>query len=69
MKYSIHSDVKFGPLEMVDVGKIGDDCPERWWNQSLVTVNDCVVRMGVFEGEFHWHHHDEEDEYFYVVEG
>ncbi len=28
-----------------------------------------MVRLGVMQGEFHWHHHDEEDEFFYVVEG
>jgi mannose-6-phosphate isomerase-like protein (cupin superfamily) len=28
-----------------------------------------VVRLGVLQGEYHWHHHDREDEFFYVVEG
>jgi mannose-6-phosphate isomerase-like protein (cupin superfamily) len=69
MEYDIHMDVKHGPLEVVDVGRIGDECREKWWNQSLCRVNDCVVRLGVFEGEFHWHKHDREDELFYVLEG
>jgi len=69
MEYSIHTDIKFGPRELIDIGKIGDECAERWWNQSLCRVNDCVVRVGVFEGEFHWHKHDVEDEFFYVLEG
>ena len=70
MNYSIHTDVKFGPLDLVDVGKIADGCKERWWNQSLCTVNDCVARIGVFSaGEFHWHKHDKEDELFFVLEG
>lgn len=69
MDYDIHADVKFRPLEVVDVGRLADECPERWWNQSLCRVNDCVVRVGVFEGEFHWHKHDREDEYFQVLEG
>ena len=69
MDYSIHSDVKYGPLELVEVGRLADECTERWWNQSLSRVNDCVVRLGVFEGEFHWHKHDREDEFFYVLEG
>jgi mannose-6-phosphate isomerase-like protein (cupin superfamily) len=32
-------------------------------------VNDCVVRLGVVQGEFHWHKHDNEDEFFFVVDG
>ncbi len=69
MDYDIRTDVKYGPFELVDVGRLADECPERWWNRSLVRVNDCVARIGVFEGEFHWHRHDREDEFFYVVEG
>jgi mannose-6-phosphate isomerase-like protein (cupin superfamily) len=70
MKYSIHTDVKYGPHELVDAGRLADECAERWWNQTLCRVNDSVVRLGVFEeGEFHWHKHDREDEFFYVVEG
>ena len=69
MAYAIHTDVKYGPLQPIDVGALADGCGEKWWNQSLVQVNDSVVRVGVFEGEFHWHKHDREDEVFYVVEG
>ena len=69
MQYSIHTDVKYAPLERVDMGRLVDECTERWWNQSLCRVNDCVVRTGVFEGEFHWHQHEREDEFFFVVEG
>ena len=46
-----------------------DACRDRWYNQTLCRVNDCVVRLGVLPGEFHWHKHDKEDEFFYVVEG
>jgi mannose-6-phosphate isomerase-like protein (cupin superfamily) len=67
--YSIHTDIKYKPLELVDAGKLADECTELWWNQSLVRVNDCVMRLGVFDGEFHWHKHDKEDEFFYVLEG
>jgi mannose-6-phosphate isomerase-like protein (cupin superfamily) len=69
MAYDIHLDVKHGPFETIDVGALAAAAPSSWWNQSLVNVNDCVVRVGVFEGEFHWHKHDREDEFFYVVEG
>jgi mannose-6-phosphate isomerase-like protein (cupin superfamily) len=69
MNYSIHLDRAFGPLELVDVPALAEAVQERWHNQTLVGVNDCVVRLGVIQGEFHWHHHDEEDEFFYVVDG
>ncbi len=69
MEYEIHSDVKYGPLELVDAAALADLCAEKWWNQTLCRVNDSVVRLGVFEGEFHWHKHDREDELFFVLEG
>ena len=60
---------KLGHSTVIDVQKMVDDCPEKWINFSLTEVNDCLVRLGIFEGEFHWHKHDEEDEFFYVVDG
>ena len=69
MKYDIHTDVKYAPLEVVDAGRLADECRETWWNQTLCRVNDSVARLGVFEGEFHWHKHDREDEFFFVLEG
>ena len=67
--YSIHTDVKFPPLHLIDVRKLQLETTDPWFNQTLCKVNDCVVRLGVLQGEFHWHKHDEEDEFFYVVEG
>lgn len=67
--YSINTDVRFGPLELIDIQKLHGACQEKWFNQTLCQVNDCVVRLGVVQGEFHWHKHDNEDEFFYVVEG
>ena len=69
MSYSIHTDVKHTPLELIDVGQTAAACTEAWWNQSLCRVNESVARVGVFLGEFHWHKHDREDEFFYVIEG
>jgi mannose-6-phosphate isomerase-like protein (cupin superfamily) len=70
MAYAIHTDVKYAPLEVVDAGKLADACPDKWWNQTLCKVNDSVARLGVFEeGDFHWHKHDREDEFFFVLEG
>lgn len=48
---------------------VADAVTEPWHNQTLCTVNDSVVRLGVVHGEFHWHKHDDEDEFFYVVDG
>jgi len=67
--YSINLDARFAPLELVDVQALVDACEDPWSNQTLTRVNDCVVRLGVVQGEFHWHKHDAEDEFFYVVEG
>ncbi|HZT41443.1 MAG TPA: cupin domain-containing protein [Chthonomonadaceae bacterium] len=67
--YSIHLDVKFAPLELIDIPALVEACEEPWYNQTLCRVNDCVVRLGILQGEFHWHKHDEEDEFFYVVDG
>jgi mannose-6-phosphate isomerase-like protein (cupin superfamily) len=60
---------QYGPLEVVDVPALVAACTDRWWNQTLCRVNDSVVRLGIVQGEYHWHKHDEEDEFFYVVEG
>lgn len=69
MPYDINTDVKYGPLEVVDAGALVEANQEPWWNQSLCIVNDSVARIGVFHGEFHWHKHDKEDELFFVLEG
>ena len=67
--YTIHTDVKYRPLELVDVQALQRSTKEQWFNQTLCEVNDSVVRLGVLKGEFHWHKHDHEDEFFYVVDG
>jgi len=67
--YKIETDIKFGPLELIDVAKLQRSVRDQWVNKTLCEVNDSVVRMGVLQGEFHWHKHDREDEFFYVVEG
>jgi mannose-6-phosphate isomerase-like protein (cupin superfamily) len=62
-------DIKYRPLEVVDIPAIVDAVRDRWYNQTLCKVNDSVVRLGVIQGEYHWHKHDDLDEFFYVVDG
>ena len=66
--YDIRLDDKFGQLALIDVGAEAAK-HEPWFNQTLTTVDDSVVRLGVIEGEFHWHKHDETDEFFLVLDG
>ena len=66
--YDIQLDDKFGSLALIDIpAEIA--AHEPWFNQTLTTVNDAVVRLGIVEGDFHWHHHDDTDEFFLVLEG
>jgi mannose-6-phosphate isomerase-like protein (cupin superfamily) len=66
--YHINTDDKYGSLQLIDVAAEAAE-HEPWFNQTLTTVNDSVVRLGVLEGDFHWHKHDAEDEFFLVLEG
>jgi mannose-6-phosphate isomerase-like protein (cupin superfamily) len=68
-EYTIHTDVRFEPLEVIDLDAVVAATKEPWFNQTLCRINDSVVRLGILKGEFHWHKHEEEDEFFYVVEG
>src|SRR5258708_37579426 len=67
--YVTKLDVKFNHLELIDVPKMVRECTDRWFNQTLTKVNDSVVRLGIVEGEYHWHKHDDDDEFFFVLEG
>lgn len=68
-KYSIDPEIKFEPLEIIDISPLIAGCTKKWQNLSLCEVNDSVVRLAVIEGEFHWHTHEKEDEFFLVIEG
>ena len=57
------------PLEVIDEKALSNACTYKWFNQTLCRVNDSVVRLGVVEGEYHWHKHENDDEFFYVIEG
>lgn len=67
--YETRLNILYQPLETIDVQALADACEYKWFNQTLCQVNGSVVRAGIIEGEYHWHKHDEDDEFFYVVEG
>src|ERR1700744_1349820 len=67
--YETRLNIQYGPLEVIDEKAISDTCEYEWFNQTLCKVNGSVVRLGVVKGEYHWHKHDNDDEFFYVVDG
>ena len=67
--YETRLNIQYQPLEVIDEKALADACPYQWYNQTLCKVNGSVVRLGVVQGEYHWHKHDDDDEFFYVVEG
>jgi mannose-6-phosphate isomerase-like protein (cupin superfamily) len=67
--YETRLNILHAPLEVIDEKALADACEFKWFNQTLCKVNESVVRVGIIEGEYHWHKHDEDDEFFYVVEG
>jgi len=67
--YTTHLNIHYDQGELVDIPALIEGCTDRWYNQTLCRVNDSVVRLGVVQGEYHWHKHDQDDEFFYVIEG
>ncbi len=68
-KYHINLDIKYGYSTLIDIPALVKQTKEQWFNQTLCRINDCVARLGIIQGEFHWHKHDNEDEFFLVLEG
>jgi mannose-6-phosphate isomerase-like protein (cupin superfamily) len=67
--YTTNLDIKFDHLDLIDVPRTVAECKDKWFNQTLTKVNNSVVRLGIVEGEYHWHKHDKDDEFFFVLEG
>jgi mannose-6-phosphate isomerase-like protein (cupin superfamily) len=67
--YTTHLNILFPALEKMDVQALVNACKDQWYNQTLCQVNGSVVRLGVMQGEYHWHKHDNEDEFFFVLDG
>ncbi len=68
-EYNQLMDVKFGHQELIDISSIVNECDDKWFNQTLTRINDSVARIGIVEGEYHWHTHDDDDEFFFVLSG
>ncbi|MFC1563666.1 cupin domain-containing protein [candidate division KSB1 bacterium] len=68
-EYNINLDIKYDYLEEINIPQLVHLCRDKWYNQALCRVNDSVVRLGVVQGEFHWHKHDADDEFFLVLDG
>src|SRR5215218_1529461 len=67
--YATHLNEYYEPLQIVDVPALVAACVDKWYNQTLCRVNGSMVRLGVMQGEYHWHKHDDLDEFFFVLDG
>jgi mannose-6-phosphate isomerase-like protein (cupin superfamily) len=68
-QYVQKMDVKYENMDLIDVPSIIAENKEKWFNQTLTNVNDSAVRLGIVQGEYHWHKHDGDDEFFFVLSG
>lgn len=67
--YVTKLDVRFKHFELIDISAIVRECKDKWYNETLAKVNDSVVRVAIIQGEYHWHKHDKDDEFFFVLDG
>ena len=67
--YTTKLDIKFKHFEVIDIQKMVGEVKDKWFNQTLTEVNGSIVRVGIVEGEYHWHKHQHDDEFFFVLEG
>lgn len=67
--YTTNLNILFPALSLVDIRSVVSQVEVKWFNQTLCKVNDSVIRLGVMQGEYHWHKHANDDEFFFVLEG
>ena len=56
-------------LEIKSINRIMDQLTEPWKPIDVTQVNDQVIRIALFNGDYPWHKHTNEDELFYVLKG
>jgi mannose-6-phosphate isomerase-like protein (cupin superfamily) len=67
--YVNHMNILHDTLQLIDIQSLVEQCTDEWYNQTLCQVNESVVRLGILHGEYHWHKHDTEDEFFFTLSG
>jgi len=67
--YVNHMNILYDALQIVDIPALVEKCTDEWYNQTLCQVNESVVRLGILKGEYHWHKHNVEDEFFFTLNG
>jgi len=67
--YATHLNILFDPLQKIELDPLVAAVRDQWYNQTLVKVNESIVRVGVMQGEYHWHEHTNDDEFFFVLDG
>ena len=68
-EYVNHMNILHKSLEIIDIQSLVRSCKDKWYNQTLCQVNESVIRLGILQGEYHWHKHDKEDEFFFTLNG
>lgn len=61
--------LKTGHLEKLNIDSLTKHIQDDWKNFVVSEINNHVVRLSVIQRDFHWHFHQNSDEYFYVIEG
>jgi mannose-6-phosphate isomerase-like protein (cupin superfamily) len=69
LPYVNHMNILHKSLEVIDIPSMVKACKDKWYNQTLCQVNDSVIRLGILQGEYHWHKHEKEDEFFFTLNG
>jgi mannose-6-phosphate isomerase-like protein (cupin superfamily) len=56
-------------MEKINLAEKFSTLHERWSPRLAGEINDHAVKLVKIQGEFIWHHHEKEDELFFVVKG